>query len=258
MSKDSSLYKFAKVELDLLLKKEEEENKNETQESLEHERKLFDGKTMQQSMNDDILGLIEAIPSGHSGFSFNYLLSCFNRLVNFHNLTPLTLSDDEFVEISKDMNGKPIYQNIRNYEVFKTVDSGIYHLNGEEALKEACGEKIVKNTLPVSKEKFVKYIEEMKLLHDSSENLHKALNDYDNCSDFGGFTNFRALSLIEDLLADLVGEKEDEHGYTTISYFTNDLDFGRNYEEGCFTESDGAPIDISTPEKLYDYIVSNV
>lgn len=138
MSKNSEMYKFAEHELDLLLELERKDNLNTPIGELEHEFELFGGMTMQESINNDILTLIEAIPSGHSGGSFSYLLHCFNELVKFHNLTPLTLEDNEFVEVARD-GDEIIYQNTRNFEVFKTTKKGVYHLNGKDALLRACG-----------------------------------------------------------------------------------------------------------------------
>ena len=43
-----------------------------------------------------------------------------------------------------------------------------------------------------------------------------------------------------------------------ISYFIYELDYGRDYEEGCITDQDGNNIDFSTAEKLYDYLNSNI
>ena len=41
-----------------------------------------------------------------------------------------------------------------------------------------------------------------------------------------------------------------------IEYFIYDLDFGTKWTSTSYTEKDGTPIDISTSEKLYDYLVS--
>lgn len=138
MSKNSEMYKFAKIELDLLLEQERKFNMSTPIGELEKETELFDGMTMQESMNNDILALIEALPTGHSGMSFAYMMDCFNQLVRFKNLTSLTLNDNEFVEVARD-GDEIIYQNVRNFSVFKTTKKGIYHLDGPDALLRACG-----------------------------------------------------------------------------------------------------------------------
>ena len=48
-------------------------------------------------------------------------------------------------------------------------------------------------------------------------------------------------------------EPNDVYG-SDISYFVYDLDFGKNWTESSIT-IDGVSVDISTPERLYDYLV---
>ncbi len=60
------------------------------------------------------------------------------------------------------------------------------------------------------------------------------------------------VKLLEKLMQDSVGN---------ISYFIYELDYSREYREGCVSDNNGN-IDISTPEKLYDllmeeYVVKN-
>lgn len=43
-----------------------------------------------------------------------------------------------------------------------------------------------------------------------------------------------------------------------ISYFIYELGFGEKYKEGCATEKDGTIIDISSTEKLYDFMVKEM
>ena len=49
--------------------------------------------------------------------------------------------------------------------------------------------------------------------------------------------------------------KNDAYFVSDIDYFCVELDFGRKYEPGCITYADGTEIDISTSEKLYDYLM---
>lgn len=44
------------------------------------------------------------------------------------------------------------------------------------------------------------------------------------------------------------------YGVVNIEYFIDEIEFGSKYYEGCFTETDGTPIDISDAEKLYGYL----
>ncbi len=53
------------------------------------------------------------------------------------------------------------------------------------------------------------------------------------------------VKLLERLMKDRCG---------TISYFIYELDYGKEYQRGCMSDEDG-DIDISTLEKLYDYLM---
>lgn len=46
-----------------------------------------------------------------------------------------------------------------------------------------------------------------------------------------------------------------QNSVENISYFVYELDYGREYREGCVSDKNGN-IDISTPEKLYDYLMA--
>lgn len=50
-------------------------------------------------------------------------------------------------------------------------------------------------------------------------------------------------------------EADAKNFISDIDYFCIELDFGRKYEPGCITYADGTEIDMSTPEKLYDYLM---
>lgn len=65
-------------------------------------------------------------------------------------------------------------------------------------------------------------------------------------------TNLSELSTpVIELLQKIMNDKNED-----ISYFAWELDFGAKYEDGDFVDENDEPIDISTPEKLYDYLIS--
>lgn len=109
----------------------------------------------------------------------------------------------------------------------------------------------------ISKERFVEIMKEIKAMDEASRNLSKALEDFDNTSDFGGFSNFRAMDIAIDLLNILVQDFPEEYFGSTIEYFIYDLEWGEKWEEDSITEADGTPIRLSTVEELYDYLESN-
>jgi len=72
--------------------------------------------TMQQEIISNILELIEVFSNqGHSGFSGNYALQYFNRLVCFKPILPLTGEDDEW----KAIDDSGFEQNKRYSSVFR-------------------------------------------------------------------------------------------------------------------------------------------
>lgn len=137
---NTEMYKHAEYELNILLEKERENNKNVPIEQLEKETKMFGGKTPQEFMNDNILEVIAAINSPvHSGSSLEYLLNTVYDLAKFRNLTPLTLEDSEWDLVSEDEERGKIYQNKRNFSVFKDDKNGVFHTEGEDMLSIALG-----------------------------------------------------------------------------------------------------------------------
>ena len=83
--------------------------------------------TMQQAINGNILELLEVFSNqGHSGFTGNYVLQYFDRLVRFLPILPLTGEEDEWEAI--DDSG--LEQNKRCYSVFrKNHDNSTAHDN---------------------------------------------------------------------------------------------------------------------------------
>lgn len=56
-------------------------------------------------------------------------------------------------------------------------------------------------------------------------------------------------------MVDTMAEALNDTDECAIDFFVYECDFGRDYEDGDFVV-DGNVVDISTPEKLYDYLVS--
>lgn len=140
MFKDTELYKHAVKELDLLFELERQENMDKPIGELENECNSFGGMTAQEFMNEQILNVLASIDSTQlTGFTMKYLLDTVYTLCRYWNLTPLTLADDEFEEVAEDENGCKLYQNKRNFSVFKSDSKGVYHIDGKDELDRACG-----------------------------------------------------------------------------------------------------------------------
>jgi hypothetical protein len=104
----------------------------------------------------------------------------------------------------------------------------------------------------LSKDTFVKAINEAKRAWDYQE----ALNDFyrEHCADGYLFQPDCSEALVE-VIEEAMGLERDENGYTDVSYFCYEIDYGRKFKPGCVKDN-GVDVDFSTPEKLYDYIIS--
>lgn len=87
---------------------------------------------MQKIINDNILEIVKKFCEvGHSGFSAEYEIQLLIKALKQENLTALTLKDDEWNDMSE-MSGHEMYQNKRNFMVFKQPDmhgGKPYHLD---------------------------------------------------------------------------------------------------------------------------------
>ena len=78
---------------------------------------------IQESICKDMLELLSVFSSqGHSGFSANYLMNCFEKLARFEPIVPLTGEDWEWNDTGDYGYGDRIYQNKRCSRVFKQED----------------------------------------------------------------------------------------------------------------------------------------
>ena len=100
----------------------------------------------------------------------------------------------------------------------------------------------------LSKEEFVRQIKEMQQCYDFDSMVYDASEKLGLELDIA--TSYLADNMIE-LLAFIMEDTNED-----ISYFCNELDFGRTWREGDIIDKDGNDIDFSTAEKLYDYLIS--
>lgn len=139
MYRETELYKHAARELDLLVELERQGNMDRPIEELEKEVEIFKGCTPQEYINKQILDIVAAINSPElTGFALSYIMETLQALTRFQNLTPLSLNDDEFEEVFRE-GDDILYQNKRNFSVFKSTKNGVYHLDGQSALNAVCG-----------------------------------------------------------------------------------------------------------------------
>ena len=118
----------------------------------------------------------------------------------------------------------------------------------------------------LSKEEFCKIINKLKTINDLYEELDCCYNKYKNL--LGGCIEPYSLEIsceneIIKLLEIIMNDKPTNDYYgSNISYFIYELNYGKNYKAGMVTDKnkDGSfiDVDISTPEKLYEYLIKNM
>lgn len=108
-----------------------------------------------------------------------------------------------------------------------------------------------------SKEQFVSIIETLREQEDTAREIDAIIKSKACFSDTADF--FSADSLISSNVSTVVELLDGAFGDDDlVSYFCFELDFGRDWKRGCYVEGDGTSIDISTPAKVYDYLVSRL
>ena len=100
----------------------------------------------------------------------------------------------------------------------------------------------------ISKEDFVEVMDDLKNVNNYQEGLNKYFREHD--VDGYIFQPDCACSVMK--LLHLIFEEADSDEW--INYFCFELDFGRKWEPGIISGKDGEPIDLSTPQALYDYL----
>lgn len=109
----------------------------------------------------------------------------------------------------------------------------------------------MKKVIPMSKEDFANYIRQIQKAYDYAE----------DCED-GFLVRYNSVYFMQpttkllDKLFNSYWEDQEYYG-GDIEYFCYELNFGRDYNDGDIVDKDGNNIDLSTPEKLYDFLVNN-
>jgi len=104
----------------------------------------------------------------------------------------------------------------------------------------------------ITKEQFCKTIKWLENFEARCEGVDKALSALSDCFCSGFFIPDVSDTIVE-LLSASLNDDTDMLGYCIF-----ELDFLKHYTDGCVTEEDGTSIDLSTWEKVYDYLVDNL
>ena len=103
----------------------------------------------------------------------------------------------------------------------------------------------------LTREQFVSAINDLQRAEDYQNGLNAYLRD--NCTD-GYIIQPDCSSTVVMLLEHIFGQEDME--MSDIFYFCYEIDFGRKFKIGDIVE-DGVEIDLSSADKLYDYLISN-
>ena len=111
----------------------------------------------------------------------------------------------------------------------------------------------------ISKEEFCKYISILKKQYEKEDLITKAFRQVDEEADVSFISLYSSeRSVILDLLNVVMDAETNPQIGSDIEYFCYDLDFGKVYEDGkkdWIKDENDEIIDLSTAEKLYDYLV---
>ena len=105
----------------------------------------------------------------------------------------------------------------------------------------------------ISKKRFVRVLNFIKKMHEVEDEVNDAFRR--NKMEFNSFSFCDYENELFELLADCVNDEND-----WISWWLYDANYGKDIENGgLYVENeDGSKIDLTTPEKLYDYLAKGL
>lgn len=102
----------------------------------------------------------------------------------------------------------------------------------------------------ISKEIFIKAIGDIKNINDYGDALY-SLNKEFNVD--GWIFGLDGINTVLYLLKEIFKDKDE-----WIDYFVFELNYGKDYKQGMIKDGDGKEIDLSTSDKLYDFLIENM
>lgn len=108
----------------------------------------------------------------------------------------------------------------------------------------------------ITKQKFVEIVNRLKDYDDLQKKIQELFKDNIDNQEMD-FMNAGSIcvsheSVVVELLKDMFNVKDD-----LISWWLYECNYGRDFSLGDL-EDNGVEIDLSTPEKLYDYLIKNM
>jgi len=108
-----------------------------------------------------------------------------------------------------------------------------------------------------NKEIFLQVMEKLEKQFEVDEKCKNAFSVILPGTHCGFYDNVNLTNAFFELLEFIMEDDKTPCWDSTISYFVYDLKFGKEYKEGCVLDKNNKPIDISTVEKLWDYLIKN-
>lgn len=107
----------------------------------------------------------------------------------------------------------------------------------------------------ISKEEFIEIIDRLREVNDFVEETNEKARELRESMESDCFN---AMSLAITHEGTVVKLLERIFKTDIISWWIYELDYGREYKKGCIQEGNGKNIDVSTAEKLYDYLIKDM
>lgn len=108
----------------------------------------------------------------------------------------------------------------------------------------------------ISKEEFIEIIDKLRKVNDFVDETNAKAKELDDAI-ISDFFNTMSLSIShENIVVRLLENMFNDEDI--ISWWLYDLDYGRKFKEGYLTDKNGKDIDVSTAEKLYDYLIKEM
>ena len=107
----------------------------------------------------------------------------------------------------------------------------------------------------ITKERFIQIIKRLENYNKLQENINGL---FDECIETkeSDFCNAGSICIgHESVVVELL---ENMFNTDMISYWIYELDYWRKYRDGCVRDGEGNNVDISTLEKLYDYLIKEM
>lgn len=111
----------------------------------------------------------------------------------------------------------------------------------------------------ITKKEFVEIIDRLRNYNDLKDKINDLFQDLiDNKEQ--DFCNAGSICIVHESIVIKLLENmfNDNNEISNISWWIYELDYGREYKKGCIIDKEGKAIDLSTSEKLYDYLIENM